>query len=291
MRTALIAVAGVIGVVYSTRLARRLAVVDRVPRRAHRQSRLPETVECRIAVALDRAAIDLSVEHACSVWAGAIVASALFALGLGGSPIAAAGGALGALAAMPIALGALRHRRARLVTAAVPATVERVASELRAGGTIPTAIAGIAASDAVLAPDLARVETRVALGASVVDALRAWVRERDVDGVDVAAGALAMCATVGGPGADALDGLAASLRDRLSVAAEARALSAQARMSAVVVGGTPLLYIAWSALADRGALDALTGTTAGRLCLLIGIALEALGAWWMHRILVSGSVL
>ncbi len=291
MRTVVVAVVGGFGVVYTMRLARRLAVVDRVPRRSSKPSRLPQTVERRIVVALDRAAIDLSAEHACQVWAGAIVASALLALGAGGSPVAAVGGALGAFLAVPVAVGALRHRRARRITAAVPATVERVASELRAGGTIATAIAGVGASDSVLARDLARVETRVALGASLVDALRAWVRERDADGVDVAAGAFAMCATVGGPGADALDGLAASLRDRLSVAAEARALSAQARLSAFVVGGTPLLYIAWSALADRGALDALTGTTAGRLCLLVGIGLEALGGWWMHRILVNGSSL
>ncbi len=291
MRTAVIAVAGLTGVVLLVRLARRLAVVDRVPRRVPRRSHLPPAIEQRIALALDRAAIDLSVEHACQVWAGTIAASALLALGVGGSPVAAAGGVLGAFVAMPIAIGALRHRRARRITAAVPPTVERVASELRAGGTIATAVGGIGGSDSALATDFARVETRVALGASLVDALRAWARERDADGVSVAAGALAMCATVGGPGADALDGLAASLRDRLSVAAEARALSAQARMSAVVVGGTPLLYIAWSALADRGALDALTGTTAGRLCLLTGIALEAVGAWWMHRILVNGSAL
>lgn len=291
MRTAVVAIGGVVGVVALTRLARRLAVVDRVPRRVTRKSRLPAPIEHRIAVALDRAAIELSVEHACQVWAGAIAASTLLALGLGGSPIAAFGGALGAFLAIPIAIGTMRHRQARRITAAVPPTIERVASELRAGGTIATAVAGIGASDGVLANDFARVETRVALGASLVDALRAWAHERDADGVDVAAGALAMCATVGGPGADALDGLATSLRDRLGVAAEARALSAQARLSAIVVGGTPLLYIAWSAVADRGALDALTATTAGRLCLLVGLALEVLGAWWMHRILVNGSAL
>jgi tight adherence protein B len=225
------------------------------------------------------------------VWGGVIGATALLALGLGGSLLAAVGGAAGALLAAPIAISALRHRRARRTTAAIPPMIEQIASELRAGGTIATAVAGIAAGDSVLAGDFARVEARVALGASLVDALRAWVGERDADGVDAAAGALAMCATVGGPGADALEGLAASLRDRLSVVAEARALSAQARMSAVVVGGTPLVYIAWSAFADRGALNALTGTTAGRVCLLVGLVLEGLGAWWMHRILVNGSVL
>src|SRR5262249_34259939 len=152
------AIAGLIGVVLLVRLARRLAVVDRVPRRAPRQSHLPPSIEQRIAVALDRAAIDLSVEHACQVWAGTMAASALLALGVGGSPVAAAGGALGALVAMPVGIGALRHRRARRITAAVPPTVERVASELRAGGTIATAVGGIGESDSALATDFARVE-------------------------------------------------------------------------------------------------------------------------------------
>ena len=150
-----------------------------------------------------------------------------------------------------MALASARGRRARLIAAAVPVTIERIASELRAGGTIATAIGGLARSDGVLATDFARIDARLLLGAPMTDALRTWARERPAPGVDVAAGALAMCATVGGRAADALDGVASSLRDRGAVVAEARALSAQARMSALVVGGMPLLYVAWSALADQ----------------------------------------
>ena len=105
------------------------------------------------------------------------------------------------------------------------------------------------------------------------------------------AGALAMCTTVGGRAADALEGLATSLRDRRAIVAEARALSAQARMSALVVGGMPVLYLGWSGLTGSGAFHALTGTTAGRACIAGGIVFESLGIWWMHRILRSGSIL
>ena len=56
------------------------------------------------------------------------------------------------------------HRRARLVAAAVPDTLEQVGAELRAGGTVATALAAIAGGDGPLAPDLARVEARVRLG-------------------------------------------------------------------------------------------------------------------------------
>jgi tight adherence protein B len=96
---------------------------------------------------------------------------------------------------------------------------------------------------------------------------------------------------VGGRAADALDGLATSLRNRLAVDAEARALSAQARMSAMIVGGAPLAYIVWSALTGGEALHALVGTPTGRACIVTGLLLEGIGAWWMHRIIRAGSVL
>jgi tight adherence protein B len=175
--------------------------------------------------------------------------------------------------------------------AEVPPTIERIASELRAGGTVSTAIVALAHSDALLANDFGRMQARCCLGASVSDSLRAWSRERRLPGVDAAAGALSMCASVGGRAADALEGLAASLRDRGALAAEARALSAQARMSAYVVGGTPLLYLAWSAVVDRHALHAVIGTSVGRICLLLGCGLEIAGGAWMRRILRAGSVL
>ena len=98
-----------------------------------------------------------------------------------------------------------------------------------------------------------------------------------------------MCAAVGGASADALDGLASSLRDRLAVASEAQALSAQARMSAIVVSGAPVAYIGWSAIIDPHSLHVLVGSTVGRSCLVTGVALEALGAWWMRAIVRSGS--
>jgi len=105
--------------------------------------------------------------------------------------------------------------------------------------------------------------------------------------VRAAAGALAIANTVGGPAANALDGLAESLRQRQGAAAEARALSAQARLSAIVVGAAPLAYLAFSALVDSDSLQVLLATGAGRTCLVLGLLLEALAIVWMRRIVRS----
>ncbi len=291
MRTVVVALTGTAVVIIGARAARRFAVADRLPARRARSTRmLPDWFARRVGAALDAAALDVSVEHAVEYWAIGVVVATILGIALGGGAAAVAGAVVAGIGA-PMGLAAARGRRARLIAASVPITIDGIASELRAGGTIATAVSGIARGDGVLAPDFARIEARLLLGSPITDALRTWARERDATGVDVAAGALAMCATVGGRAADALDGVASSLRDRGAVVAEARALSAQARMSALVVGGTPFLYVGWSALADRRSLHALLGTPTGRACIALGVGLEALGVWWMRRILRAGSFL
>ncbi|MDQ1382770.1 MAG: tight adherence protein [Actinomycetota bacterium] len=285
-------IVGVVGVFVAGRCAsaaRRYAVTDRLrPDRARPGRGIPPWLGVRVEGALEAAAIDVPVQRALSTWLWSVTVAAVVGLGFGGPQIAL-GLAVAVAAGAPIVVLSLHERRARQIAVAVPETLERVASELRSGGTIATAVGAVAAGDGPLASDMARVDTRMRLGASLSEALGAWSRERRVVGVDASAGALALCASVGGRSADALDGLATSLRDRLAVAAEARALSSQAQMSAIVVGGAPVAYIAWSALVDPGALHVLTGTLFGRICLLLGLGLEVLGAWWMRSIVRSGS--
>jgi tight adherence protein B len=291
MRAIAVGVAGGAVTVMLARSARRRVVVERLRPPSRWDRWIPDVVLRRIAGALDAAALPVDVGSAlqllCTVALGIgfVGATAFGSVGVG---VIAAGAVL---AAGPIGLMAAHGRRDRALASEIPATIDRIASELRAGGTVNTAIATLAESDFRLASDFTRMRARCELGAPVVESLRAWSTERQLPGVDVAAGALAMCAAVGGRAADALEGLAISLRDRSALAAEARALSAQARMSAYVVGGTPLLYLAWSAVVDRGALHAVVGTPIGRVCLLIGCALEVIGALWMRRILRAGSVL
>ncbi|HEX5586919.1 MAG TPA: hypothetical protein VFZ17_06400, partial [Acidimicrobiia bacterium] len=83
------------------------------------------------------------------------------------------------------------------------------------------------------------------------------------------------------------DGLASSVRHRLDAAAEAQSLSTQARLSAVVVGAAPLGYLAFASLVDARAVSGLVGTGIGRVCLIVGLALEALAALWIRRIVRS----
>jgi tight adherence protein B len=282
-----VALIGFPSAVFFAQLARRHAVADRIRSEpAASTRRLPRGVRDPLARALDDAAVTSTPEQALEVWLLGAGIAAIVGFGLAPGVGAFAGG--GVLVGGPIALNGARHRRARAVSAAVPETLERVGAELRAGGTVNIALAAIARGESPLAPDVKRLEARVDLGASLPDALQWWARERPAGGIEAAAGALALSSTVGGRAADALDALASSLRDRLAVASEARALSAQGRYSAWVIGVAPMGYLACSALVDPRSVHRLFGTAGGRVCALVGVGLEVLGALWMRKIIRAG---
>jgi len=263
--------------------ARRAVTVDRARTLGHRdRRRLPNLVRAPLTRALADADVDVEPEAAAQLWLASAGLVAVLALAI--SPTLALPAAAGGALAGPVGLRLVRDRRRRRLAAALPGALEQVAAELRGGSTVGEGLAALAGAGGPLSPQLRRVCARAGLGAGLVPALAAWPREQPTPGVREAAGALAVAASAGGRAAGALEGLAASLRDRLGAVAEARALSAQARLSAVVVGLAPIGYLVFSSLVDRRNLTVLVATGVGRACLMVGLALEALAAWWMRRL-------
>ena len=96
-----------------------------------------------------------------------------------------------------------------------------------------------------------------------------------------------MVTTMGGSAATALEGVVQSLRDDDAALGEAKALSSQARGSAVVVGAAPLAYLVFATATDPASSRVLISTGPGLVCLTVGLGLEVLAAIWM-RALVGG---
>jgi tight adherence protein B len=283
MRGFLLAVVAVPLVVGCVRAARKAEPASRSRAlRPRAGRRLPDFVRGPLAQALGRAEAGATPEDAATTWAVCVLAGVVVAGALSSSFVLVV--LIAAFVGPVVAYRAAVARRDQRRAAAMPAALEAIASELRGGASVAEAVACVARSGSPIAADLQRVVERSELGLSLADALTQWPRECPQPGVRAAAGALAVAAAMGGRAAAAIDGLATSLRHRLDAVAEARALSSQARLSAVVVGAAPLGYLAFAALVDPAAVDALLTTAAGRLCLVIGLGLEGLAAWWIRHI-------
>ncbi|HEY8524420.1 MAG TPA: type II secretion system F family protein [Acidimicrobiales bacterium] len=215
---------------------------------------------------------------------------------LGLAALAAAAGPLvlvvGTLAAgaVPVARGRARRlegRRLRRVQ--LPAALERLATALRAGSPVPAALVEVGTSmPPPIGPELAALGREAAAGRATVEVLDAWSARHDDAGTRLAATALTLATAVGGAPGRTVDGVAATLRERVDLADERRALASQARVSALVLAVAPAGFAVLLGAADGAAASFLLGTPAGWVCLATGLALDALGAWWMAR-LTSGA--
>jgi tight adherence protein B len=276
------------------RLSRRDAVASRLlapaassPACARRPRRALPAPPARVAAALADADLPVPPAGAWTGWLAALAGGALVALAAGGPGLA--GVALVALGAGPALVVRTRRGTADArIEQALPAALEGVARSLRSGASLRQAVEEAGRSTAgggrALAAELSRAAAEAAQGASLVAALEAVAVRRPLPGVRLGVAALCLGAETGGAQARAVDGVAATVRERLAVAAELRALSSQARISALVIGLAPVGFGAFAAATDPRTAEFMFHTPAGLALLVGGLILDTLGWLWMQRL-------
>lgn len=181
-----------------------------------------------------------------------------------------------------------RHRT-RVTPAAVGAWCDDLARGLRHGSTLRGVLTATVPADAAVANRTARLRHRLDRGAVVVDACDGWsddlsdVREAGIDLLATFATMLAASAALGGNVAEPIDRFAATMRQRTSDDLERASNSAQALMSARVLTLVPLAVLTVLLVTDHDVRTVIT-TPAGAVVLGLGLAMNAAGGVWMHRI-------
>lgn len=162
--------------------------------------------------------------------------------------------------------------------------LEAVARALRGGRSLVQAVDEAAASlpRGPAVDDLSDVVGAVRSGVPLAAALASWATKGE-DARVLAGAALTLGAEVGGASARSLDAAASGLRDRAALAREVRALTSQARASALVMVLAPVGFVIVAGAADRRIVATLLTTPTGLACITLGLGLDAIGAGWMAR--------
>lgn len=211
----------------------------------------------------------------------------------------AAGLALAALAAsvLPVVVGAAGVpllRRARLAGRARRARERRqdavidlcgaLAGEVRAGRQPGEALLCAAHDSGELGDARAAVLAAARFGGDVPGALAAAARQPGAEGLRGLAACWRVAVDQGAGLAAGLDRLEGALRAERDQRSDLRAQLAGARATAVMLAGLPVLGFLLGVALGSDPLHVLLHTGAGLGCLLAGGALEALGMWWVTRI-------
>lgn len=216
------------------------------------------------------------------MWLAGFPAGALVGYWIGGAGCAALLAMMWAGA--PVVLPPhLARRAAAKREEAVPQMLDAIARALRSGASLLQALSEAAEEEGPLQRELQRVVAEAERGAGVAAALDSWADRQPSGSIRLAAAALSLGAETGGANARAVDGVASTVRQRLAVAGEARALTAQPRVSAQVIGLAPIAFGAFSAATDPDLARMLFTTPLGWGMLGTGLVLDLLGMGWMMR--------
>ncbi len=254
----------------------------RVRYRANLRSRRSDEAFAPVARLLQRFGLD--PESARESARLATVVGLLVLVGVGG-PLLALGLGAGALVARRQVARHAQRLATRRVVQALPSALDDLARSLRAGASLPLALQQVASTTrGPLATDWRRIHRSLHFGRRLGEAADDWARQRPVAEVRLATSAWQLGIEAGASMATSLEGIAATLRARAEGAAELRALSAQARLSALIIGIAPVGFCLLASRADPRLAHTLFATPLGWALLSVGAGLDLIGALWMRHL-------
>jgi tight adherence protein B len=264
----------------------RQSLIARLTRRA-------ATAADRVLGEERRSGLDRSLERAGLEMRPAefVVLSASAGLVLVAGALIVAGPVGGILAGVLILLGPravlvrLATRRRNAFSEQFEATLQMISGSLRAGYGLMQAVSTVAEeAPAPTSEEFGRVVVENQLGRSVEDSLRSMAVRMDDEDLAWVVEAIDIQYEVGGDMAEVLDTVGETIRDRNQIRRQIKALSAEGRFSAMILITLPFALAALIALVSPDYLAELTGSGPGRLMLLGGLVLIAIGASWIRRI-------
>jgi tight adherence protein B len=215
------------------------------------------------------------------VGAGALLAAGLYLAGPWPAPILAAAGPLAA--AWAVARRRARYRRA--VERGVPEIATALADALAGGRSVRGALAAASASlEGAPAVELARVRADLELGASTGETLAALGRRLHTPRIDSFIAALLSQQLGGGDLASLLRRHAAAAAERDRVAADARAATAQARFTGMLVVAMPAGAALFAELLEPGFIGHLVSDGVALVLLAVAGVLQLAGFAAIRRL-------
>lgn len=179
--------------------------------------------------------------------------------------------------------------RGRYVAAELPSFLRIVTSSLRSGFSLLQALQ-LAGREGppLIGAEVRRVIYETNMGASVDVALERMADRLNHDEIDLFVAATVISREVGGNLAEALLSLQGTILERMKLQRQIRVLTAQARLSGMVVAVLPFSILGIISFINPGYTAILFEDPIGWLIIGISVISLGLGVWFIRRIIASG---
>jgi tight adherence protein B len=235
--------------------------------------------------ALEQANIPLKAGEAIAAALGLSVLAGAIAGVYWRSTLAAGGAFLAAVLLVALLLQFAGGREKRVFESQLPDTLTLVSTSLRAGYSLLQAVEAVASeAPQPTSREFGRAMAEARLGVGVVEAMQGISNRMQSADFSWAVMAIEIQREVGGNLAEVLQTVSDTMRQRNRLRGEIRALTAEGRISAIILGALPFVLFLFLFSTNRDYLEPLITTTPGIISMVIGLVLMAVGWWWLKKI-------
>jgi tight adherence protein B len=183
-----------------------------------------------------------------------------------------------------VTLSNAASRRRAAIQAQLADTLMVIASSMRAGHSFMQSLDTASKEiDPPAAGEFGRVLQEIRLGRDTDDALEALAERVGSQDLEWAVTAIEIQRKIGGNLAEVLETVANTIRERDTLRRQMRALSAEGRISALVLSVLPILIAAYLMIVNPDYLRTLTTTRPGIIISVSAGILMVIGYVWMRR--------
>ncbi len=181
-----------------------------------------------------------------------------------------------------------RRRNGRLASlnAQLPEALTMISNSLKAGFGLIQALS--VASEQLAHPistEFGRTIHEMNVGSGAEEALQALSERNDSYDLDIVVTAILVQRTVGGNLGEILDTVAGTMRERIRIRGEIQTLTAQQKLTGIVIGLLPVFVGILFSVLSPGYINPLFETGLGKIMLVIAVVMEVIGLLVIQRIL------
>lgn len=179
-----------------------------------------------------------------------------------------------------------KRKRMEMLNRQLPDALDIISNGLRAGFSFTQALGVVAReTEPPIADEFARVLRKNQLGKPMADVLRELSEHTDSDDFDMVVTALLIQRQVGGNLAEILDNVAHTVRERIRIKGEIRTLTAQGRITAVIVSLLPAGVAVMLFMMNPGYIMVLFTELPGMIMFGTAVILQILGIIVLRKII------
>jgi tight adherence protein B len=164
-------------------------------------------------------------------------------------------------------------------------TLMMIAGSLRAGHSISEALDTVASQSASpTAEEFGRVVSESRIGRDMVDSLYDVADRTGSEDFVWVVRAISINRELGGDLAEILDNVGETIRDRNRLRDQVRALSAEGKVSALILFAMPVLVAIWVQISNPEYMASMTDETAGKFVVGFAVMLLLVGGAWLKKL-------